>query len=517
MQPLLSRFQAMVRELHDHPGLRVTHHWVGEPVTEAEIARVNEALGYELAPSILDLFRQANGLQLRWLDTGSPFYVPERDDHTVTSRQPNLCGDDDPAIGVVDLLPLAECFVERDWAGILTFDWMREETVTLAGQTRTQWDVGRAMRPFDRFSFYRSMAFHLEEGRTEPRLWMGDDHDSTWAYSQPTDLGSYLEHLLRYRGSVAAREQAFTGSRRRQDPARSEPGAPIPIDALLPERHVFTAGDRVVFQDPFESGSHRATVLANEVGPSHPPGWDRSTRFVRVIADRGDELFLSDPPRPVGEHDAYEEAMVDVPAYVARLLALTPRERFDLLGAFAPFLSSATALPLLPCRAGAPPTTLSLRKLSWRFSALSSRLDAAEAVGLWVRLIEDFLDDADHLDADLPAPAPVFRGDHRAGDTARYGRLVEHLVCALATEVFRACAEDASESLRDALGDALAERVGAVATRLSVLRHNRGSTRFSNTEILQAAVDRLPGTLPERDPGRGYRGAQFGLDDLRVL
>jgi len=118
----LDRFKRMVAELAAHPRVRVTHCWYGAPVTDAEVARVEAALGYALAPEIVSFYRQANGLQLRWLDTGNESYVAGRDDVTKTERAHYLCGDNDEANGVIDLLPLGECLVDNDYDGQLHGD-----------------------------------------------------------------------------------------------------------------------------------------------------------------------------------------------------------------------------------------------------------------------------------------------------------------------------------------------------------------------------------------------------------
>ena len=66
----MERFSVMVDELLLDPRVLVTNYCVGEPASEATIQQVEAALGWALHESIKSFFRQANGLQLRWLQVG---------------------------------------------------------------------------------------------------------------------------------------------------------------------------------------------------------------------------------------------------------------------------------------------------------------------------------------------------------------------------------------------------------------------------------------------------------------
>ena len=58
----------LVRALDGNPSIALFDARIGQPVTDPEIARVHERLGFELDPRFLDYFRQCNGLRLRWIE-----------------------------------------------------------------------------------------------------------------------------------------------------------------------------------------------------------------------------------------------------------------------------------------------------------------------------------------------------------------------------------------------------------------------------------------------------------------
>lgn len=519
MKDYLDRFKVMVDEMMAEPRVRVTNFWVGEAVTDDEIARVEKHLGYSLDASILDFYRQANGLQFRWLDTASPNYVEGRDDQTHAEPVGYLQGDNDEADGVVNILPLGECFVDRSYEEMLYFDWMNDDDKTeFAGKEYGQLEFAKALRPVDPFSFYNSMGFFLGSGSSNPPLIMGDDHDACWTDSYVTDFRSYLELILQHRGNVQIRRDTFGQyAGHRNDPVVIESKPIIGLDEILPPIKEFEAGDRVVFNDPYNGASVRATVVGHEEGSTKPDYWDRNTKFLRVRTDHGEEVLLNTPPNPVEGEDAFETAMKDPALFFERLMSGTPRERFDTLGSIALGTGSYMMQNLDP-REGASTEDLEVRIAdhAWRYHTISSRLDAAVAVDAWVTLIEDFLDDT-HYDQVLPAPPAAFPDDYRYDDNARYESVVELAVNALTLEIFRAYDEAPFNSLRARFEDRNADRILALADRLEGLRINAGASEYSNTEFLRRAVESLPATIQRSQGGSGYRGAQFGLDDLPVI
>ena len=99
----LQRFMALVDGLMSHPRVRVTHLWVGPPATDAALAGLAEAWGAPLPAMLVALYRQADGVALRWVDVGDEMYDPTRDGrlHLDGPWSP-LCSERGVATGLLD-------------------------------------------------------------------------------------------------------------------------------------------------------------------------------------------------------------------------------------------------------------------------------------------------------------------------------------------------------------------------------------------------------------------------------
>lgn len=79
LEDFLHRFKTLVDTLMAHPQVRMTHSWIGPPATDEELQRLAKAWG-RVPAAVETLYRQANGIQLRWIDTLCETYDPARDD-----------------------------------------------------------------------------------------------------------------------------------------------------------------------------------------------------------------------------------------------------------------------------------------------------------------------------------------------------------------------------------------------------------------------------------------------------
>ena len=61
------RIDAMLAAIEASKSTTLRQCEVGAPATDAEIAEVHEAIGFELDSRFLDFFRAANGLRLIWV------------------------------------------------------------------------------------------------------------------------------------------------------------------------------------------------------------------------------------------------------------------------------------------------------------------------------------------------------------------------------------------------------------------------------------------------------------------
>ncbi len=227
--PLLAyveRFRAMVEELRRNSEIRVLEFNVRPPVSDADLAAVEEHLGAELHPALRSFYRQADGLQLRWINTSREAFDPERH---VASEQwltpPDIMRDEGACPGCVNLLPLREAFLDANWEGQIWFpdaEEAKEQVEFVGARFESQQAFNRVIRPFDYFHFFRQAAFLLRPGNGSPPVLIGDDHGACWTNSLAVGFETYLETLLAQRGAVESRK-AFT------DSSGEEQGKPAPV------------------------------------------------------------------------------------------------------------------------------------------------------------------------------------------------------------------------------------------------------------------------------------------------
>ncbi len=395
-QDYFKRFNAMVAELAAHPRTRVTHLWVGRPVTDAQVAAVEVRLGRPLEPALLAFFRRANGLQLRWIDTESPEYRPGRDDRTITRRQSYIAGDNDDANGVIDIAPLEEIFAGSEATkGQLWWDDSEVyDEQEFAGRSYPYLAFRKALRPFDRFSFYNSAGFFIADGEEQLTVIIGDDHDACWTDSRRTDFRSYVEHALSERGTVQARRDWLgTYAGHRQPALRVSATARPPLTALLPPTLDVVAGTRVIITDQAHGSSDvRATVVRRANGLRAPRTWRSGTRFLELQTDLGDRVFFHGRPRIVATgSDPYEQAAAAPERFFAALAGAPIDVRVDMLNAVAT-RSNTTMVESLkerPSRGVARTHRLMLDNHAWRYAALTARLPAERAVTHWAKVLGD--------------------------------------------------------------------------------------------------------------------------------
>lgn len=100
-----------------HPRVRVTHLCIGPPATDAALAELAQAWGAPLPAMLVALYRQADGVQLRWFDIGDERYDPTRDDRLhLDCPWPRLCDQRGVATGLLDL-PTLHDLRSRDTVG----------------------------------------------------------------------------------------------------------------------------------------------------------------------------------------------------------------------------------------------------------------------------------------------------------------------------------------------------------------------------------------------------------------
>lgn len=179
----LSRFKKVTDQLMKHPGVRVLNLAVNPGVTDAEIAMVEKSIGTQLAPAIVNLYKQANGLSLRWI---SKKQIEEQgleaDDEALKyqSGAKEYPSDNGTETGCICLLPLRKVFMKshQSWKGIFEFD---EESASI--------------RVFDYYNFFNMAALQVAEEKGNPPVVIGDDHGALFEESGMT-FETYMENAL---------------------------------------------------------------------------------------------------------------------------------------------------------------------------------------------------------------------------------------------------------------------------------------------------------------------------------
>jgi hypothetical protein len=154
MATYADRFRSMIAELEADPRIAVTRAYIAPPATDKAIERAHAALGFKLARDVLDFYRSANGVSLRWELAGKG--KPKK------STTPFTNIDDTQAPGLVHLMPI-EAVCEATYEEILWFDHMTEtnDRVKVGGARVKLIDFAKGLRPFDYYSEFRMAAFYV--------------------------------------------------------------------------------------------------------------------------------------------------------------------------------------------------------------------------------------------------------------------------------------------------------------------------------------------------------------------
>ena len=151
----------MAAELERHPEIELIVCQFNPPATEAELAQVGE--NFRLTPAMLEFYRRANGVSIRWERRGQ--------------RKTAAGG---LAVGQIELLPVGEVF--GSWEGVV---YLEEESRF------------RHLHPLDFFIEEACAALNLD-GSENPQVY----YHSLGGEMAPlgVDFGGYLELLLESRG-----------------------------------------------------------------------------------------------------------------------------------------------------------------------------------------------------------------------------------------------------------------------------------------------------------------------------
>jgi hypothetical protein len=188
-------FSAMLKELSDHPRIRVKEAKLGKPAHPKLIEGVRAVNGGSLPADLEAFYRQMNGFKLRWYTTDLDLLRRFHDDHSISEPE------DYDAPGSSEILPIEEAL-----------------------RTREPWRLGADPQatlivPFDRFTTEGSYAFcGYPVSRTG--VWTSTDGENELCEPTGHDFQGFLDlylhaRAIRYFGAAltqAQHESAVTKS-----------------------------------------------------------------------------------------------------------------------------------------------------------------------------------------------------------------------------------------------------------------------------------------------------------------
>lgn len=293
MSHFRERFEACVSELERHPRIWVTHHWLGPPASETELAAVETALG-PLPPSVRAFYAATNGVQLRWIDRESPHYTDQDENAGVACSAfvPRMAADAQGGDGLVDIGPIETLLEAEDL-----------------------YSDGDEVRAFDTIDDLGMVAFARGTAVTT-RLRIGSDHNVCWD-ELPFEFSDYVELLVDTYGHAERRRAACFG----KQPTKAVSLESLLWPAPLSPRALAQGHARIDFEDErYSSVRLRGTAVS-----LHPRGND-STSLLRVHTDLGEDIYLARRlASPVAEPpDAYERVRQNPSAFLAAISQVSP-------------------------------------------------------------------------------------------------------------------------------------------------------------------------------------------------
>lgn len=342
LEGFLARFNALVDTLSAHPRVRVTHVWRGAPATDAILDELAQRWGHPVPATLRTLYRQANGVQLRWVDIGDEMYDPARDDgRRVDGPWERLFEAPGAQAGYLDI-PTIEELRGRDTVGA-TFDDADEY-------------LERAVA-FDSFGESQDAVLFFGDGVDDPWVSVASDYLADVDPPGKLTLSRYLDHVLT--------TWASTNHRTKDGPRN--------LDRMLRQRVALDliglVGQRVVYKDEQRGSSLMHGLVVSRTDLATPPThWQYGPTVVEVRADLDETVYV--PFRalfPPDGADDYEPLFAD-PEALRALLRGPAEPMFEALASVAP-LTYGSGLAGGPVICGH----------AWPFAALATRLPAPEA------------------------------------------------------------------------------------------------------------------------------------------
>lgn len=479
LEDFLHRFKTLVDTLMAHPQIRVTHLWIGPPATGEQLRGLAKTWGGHVPAAIETLYRQANGIQLRWIDALCETYDPARDDvMRFEAPADELYSEPGEYVGLLDLRSCDELAAQESvgWQFDLTDDPLCGAMV------------------LENYGESEDAVIYFENAPDDPWIGVGEDHLAVVGPPGTQTLSQYLERLVATWASTEHRIREY-GTK---PPPKAVGELLLRRVTLDPTRLI---GERVMFRD--QCLIHGRVLGLADVVNAPMRLWHAPT-FAEVETDLGETVHV--PLRalyPTDTADGYERLRSDPPALRARLQgAAVPM--FEDLAAAAGH-SHVSGFAGGPAVYGAADCFVGLTRVFEPLEAVRLLLDAAHTLH-------------SHPQANVaqPVPWPTTRPRDARGPIAAMRSLAAVMFDAAAVVMARQAPQD--------LGSWLGHETTALLRRILQGYKTRDPLRGSNPlndpsktcGFISAALQGGPTGFETHRPAN-ERGSSLGLSDFRVV
>lgn len=253
MSDYMARVDRYVANLRKRSGLEVGY-WRNAPATEAQLDALARGWGVDrFGDPIRNLYRQANGFVVFWVDTGHSEYEELwRDDDTSfdhfrsltepksatdpSASESQVTTDDIEGFptelgGVMYLLPCEDALDAEE--NPFDFDYSNaedDEEDEFRGQL-FQGSFERWLRAVEIGDNFRPICFLMGDDKANPPVLMGDDHGVDWEDSKLMSFEAFMESMLNRHLRDARETMGHGGS----DDVVTIPFEAASLDAILEE------------------------------------------------------------------------------------------------------------------------------------------------------------------------------------------------------------------------------------------------------------------------------------------
>jgi hypothetical protein len=190
----VARLDAKIAQLRAHPDIQIVSYAAGPPVSEARIAAAEQKLGGKLPVAMANLYRQADGLSLLWIDKKWPYHEEHGEVTPLAHRRAHykeVISLESRLQGCINILPFEAMLWGQSWEDEIWFDHMEGDELAFA----------KGLRVIDYYNFYNMAALGIHPDLASAQIHIGGDHGASFSDVEPMSAEDYFEHVLARAGA----------------------------------------------------------------------------------------------------------------------------------------------------------------------------------------------------------------------------------------------------------------------------------------------------------------------------